>query len=50
MLTVTALKISSFTFTAKDVAKDMLPGAIYDVWLYSEAKNKPIAGFGTAFN
>lgn len=37
-----------FTFTAKDVAKDMLPGAIYDVWLYSEAKNKPIAGFGTA--
>lgn len=37
-----------FTFTAKDVAKDMLPGAVYDVWLYTEAKNKPIAGFGTA--
>lgn len=36
------------TFKSADVAKDMLPGAVYDVWLYTEAKNKPITGFGTA--
>lgn len=35
-----------FTFKSKDVAKDMVPGVVYDVWLYSEAKGKPVTGFG----
>ena len=37
-----------FTFKSKEVAKGMLKGATYDVWLYTEAKGKAVTGFDTA--
>lgn len=42
------IKDKVLSFKAKEIAKDMLPGAVYDVWVYSEAKGKPVTGFGTA--
>lgn len=37
------------TFAQKDLARFMLPGAVYDVWFYVYADGKPIAAMDTAF-
>ena len=42
------IKDKVLSFKATDIAKDMLPGAVYDVWVSSEAQGNPVTGFGTA--
>ena len=36
------------TFKAKEIAQNMIPGATYDIWLYTMDGKKRVAGFDTA--
>lgn len=38
-------KDAVFTFKAAAVAANLFPGVVYDVWLYTEYKKKPISAF-----
>ena len=38
-----------FTFVQKDLAANMLPGAVFDIWLHTEVSGKRIAAMDTAF-
>ena len=38
-----------FTFTQKDLAQNMIPGATFDIWLHTHVDGKRVAAMDTAF-